>query len=198
MNVLSPISSSWPGHPICLAGKGAPRYCCCMADGRYYDKEGYVRVLVGDILVGEHRIVLEQKLGRALGPHEVAHHVNEVKDDNRPENLEVKTRSQHSKDHAVRVEPVLLTCPICFKSFPIKTRKYRERLKHESKMYCSRSCNGVAARNSQLGTSYVKVDHGTLGAYFRCPKPRCDLCRSAMRDYKRNQRNRILVSSSTG
>lgn len=44
-------------------------------------------------------IVMECKLGRALTDAEVVHHINEVKNDNRPENLELMTASAHTKHH---------------------------------------------------------------------------------------------------
>jgi hypothetical protein len=39
--------------------------------------------------VREHIVVMEQKIGRALVKGEEVHHLNGVKDDNRPENLEL-------------------------------------------------------------------------------------------------------------
>lgn len=45
-------------------------------------------------------LVLESKLGRLLNSDEVPHHINCIKADDRPENLIVLTRKEHSRLHA--------------------------------------------------------------------------------------------------
>jgi hypothetical protein len=44
----------------------------------------------------EHRLIAEQKYGRRLTRMEQVHHINSVKNDNRPENLEIIDASTHS------------------------------------------------------------------------------------------------------
>ena len=63
-------------------------------------RDGYVWLYLGPgEYVAEHRLVAEDKLGRPLRADEVVHHRNEDRVDNRPENIEVMTRSQHAKQH---------------------------------------------------------------------------------------------------
>lgn len=72
---------------------------------RFKDK-GYYRVLVplkervGKIKYAmEHRLVMEDYLGRKLKKNEVVHHKNHNRSDNRISNLQVMTYSEHSYLH---------------------------------------------------------------------------------------------------
>lgn len=44
---------------------------------------------------------MEQHLGRKLEFNEVVHHINGDTYDNRIENLELKSRSEHSREHGI-------------------------------------------------------------------------------------------------
>jgi len=60
-----------------------------------YERNGYVQHTMPDgTLKMEHRIVMEAVLGRALHKFENVHHINGIRDDNRPSNLELWAKPQ--------------------------------------------------------------------------------------------------------
>lgn len=58
------------------------------------DKHGYVRRREGGKWVTQHRVVMEQLIGRPLLAHESVHHVNGDRADNRLTNLELWSKAQ--------------------------------------------------------------------------------------------------------
>jgi hypothetical protein len=68
-----------------------------------FAKKGYIQ---------QHRLIVEAKIGRYLTPEEVVHHLNEMKTDNRIENLMLfKNNREHIKFHT-KLKQFGMTGPI--------------------------------------------------------------------------------------
>ena len=93
-----------------------------------------------------HRVVVENFLGRVLDRSEVVHHKNHDKKDNRLENLEVMSVSQHRKEHAKDAprKYLELVCPQCLCEFTRAANQISVR----KNVFCSRSCTAKYTRSA--------------------------------------------------
>lgn len=57
--------------------------------------------------VFEHRLIAEKHISRYLKRNEIVHHINEIKDDNRPKNLYIMTITEHKHFHQLKIKPIL-------------------------------------------------------------------------------------------
>jgi hypothetical protein len=88
-----------------------------------------------------HHISYWTAFGVTVLPGQVIHHLNGDKMDNRIENLDLTTSSEHSKMHGKK-KPYTINCVSCKKDFDILPSKYRTRLRRNKSSYvfCSTSC----------------------------------------------------------
>lgn len=111
-----------------------------------------------------HRIVVENHINRLLSPDEVVHHVNGNKKDNRIENLEVKSKKQHARDHASENGSAwcVLKCPKCGVIFE-KPKNQTHLYKGGMATFCSRSCAGKFNSLKRLHGATLEMQEAISG-----------------------------------
>jgi len=91
---LGADSTHWKGGRIKV---GLGYMAIYKPDHPYCNQDGYVM---------EHRLVMEEKIGRYLNKEELIHHINGNKIDNRPENLEIVSKGGHVTKHFEAIKEV--------------------------------------------------------------------------------------------
>lgn len=141
--------------------------CLANADRRIDHLSGYVRVYCPlhpkantRGYVYEHRLIMEQHLGRLLQQYEHVHHRNSVRWDNRLENLQCLTASEHGKIKSLSFSEVDLLFGV---GIPQRPRCHRPQRQHiiicctcgqefirgHNAQFCSAKCVGLANRKVQ-------------------------------------------------
>ena len=106
-------------------------------------KARYKRRKVNGRSIDEHRLVMEQQLGRQLTSIEYVHHGNENRFDNRPDNLEVMDPCAHGRLHHLRY-PIKKNCVVCGTEFePHKTKRKRKKT-------CSENCRQILSAQKRI------------------------------------------------
>jgi len=102
-------------------------------------KDGYIQVTGLGINKHEHRLVMENHLNRPLDKKEHVHHKNEIKDDNRLENLELLDIGDHTREHHPGKDMSKWGRFACLNCGQLNERRYKtvERNPH---VFCDREC----------------------------------------------------------
>lgn len=129
-------------------------------------KDGYIQIRVNDRAVLEHRFVMERSIGRVLARHEIVHHLNGNRSDNRLANLVILSNSDHLKHHWAHHRDRMFSssrrsyakrcigCGVTFNGLAIQT-------------YCNRRCGNRVKSKRFYHKNLKHARAKSLDAYYR-------------------------------
>lgn len=133
--------------------------------GPYLRKDGrkHICIIDGDIktTMSYPKYLMEQHLGRKLLDTETVDHINRDFADDRIENLQILSPSEHSKLDAIRAKEYTDTCIWCKTEFTKRIKRYARHAKVQGKSgpFCSRKCSGQYGAEVQNGRTSIIGDH---------------------------------------
>lgn len=114
-----------------------------------------------------HRVVMANYIGRILRPDELVHHRNENKFDNRKSNLEMVSRPEHARHHALQNSPqqIKMRCPVCKTEFEVLPSVHKKRMgcNKNGLLFCSRSCGVKFSHIDRQRLTPIKAECGQCG-----------------------------------
>lgn len=118
--------------------------------------------------VYEHRVVMENHLGRLLNADEIVHHRDHNKHNNGLDNLELITRSEHARRHALERGRlyVVLNCPACGSEFE-KPKSQTQGTAKKIFVACSPRCRGIFSRKLQLEGRTPPIEAAIIANFLR-------------------------------
>ena len=114
--------------------------------------------------IDEHRLIMQNVLGRKLDRNEVVHHIDGNKSNNSLENLIVMTRSEHTRLHGTKRECSKETREKRSKAALGKPRKDLRVLTDEQKLYIRKVYKprdpqfGIIALSRKFGVCHATIE----------------------------------------
>lgn len=89
------------------------------------------------------RFLMQEHLGRTLGPDERVHHIDEDPLNDVVSNYKIESSSDHARLHRGVAEKIVLDCPECGVTFSRSARHVRHNKKQgKAGPFCGKSCAG--------------------------------------------------------